>query len=89
MRLKFEPAAAAAYENIADEATLDKLDTVFDELEKDPGQARLRRHRWSDPPLWGITVPARGQDLLILWATGTVEDETVVIVHYVGPAVAG
>jgi hypothetical protein len=89
MRLKFEPVAATAYEDIADEETLDKLDTVFDELEKDPGQAWLRRQRWSNPPLWGVTVPARGQDLLILWATGMVDDETVVVIHYVGPAVGG
>jgi hypothetical protein len=89
VRLKFEAAAADAYENIADDEVLDRLDTVFDELEKDPGQAWLRRHRWSDPPLWGVTVRGRGEDLLVLWAAETYGDETVIVVRYLGPAAAG
>jgi len=83
MRLKFESAAADAYEGIADDEVLDKLDMVLDELERDPGQARLRRHRWSDPPLWGVTH----QDLLVLWAIETYDGEPVVVVRYIGPDV--
>ncbi len=89
MRLRFEPAAAAAYENVTDDDLLDKLDMVFDGLEKDPGQAWLRRHRWSDPPLWGVTVRGRGEDLLVLWAAETYDNEGVVVVRYLGPAVPG
>jgi hypothetical protein len=88
MRLKFEPNAAAAYEGIADNETLDKLDAVFDGLEKDPGQAWLRRHRWSDPPLWGVTVHCRHEDLLVLWAAETYDGEPVVVARYIGPAVS-
>lgn len=89
MRLKFEPAAADAYEGIADDEVLDKLDTVLDELEKDPGQAWLRQHRWSDPPLWGVTIRTRHQDVLVLWSVGTVDDEPIVVIQYVGPGVPG
>jgi hypothetical protein len=88
MRLRFESAAADAYENIVDDEVLDRLETVFDELEKDPGQAKLRRHRWSDPPLWGITVRGKHEDLLVLWAAETYENETVVVIRYLGPAVS-
>jgi hypothetical protein len=87
MRLRFEPAAADAYDNIADEETADRLDAVFDELEKDPGQAWLRRHRWSDPPLWGVTVPGGHEDILVLWTAETYDGETVIVVRYVGPGV--
>jgi hypothetical protein len=89
MRLKFEPAAATAYENITDAEILDKLDVVFDGLEKNPGQAWLRRHRWSDPPLWGVTVRGRAEDVLVLWAIETYYGEQAVVVHYVGPGVPG
>lgn len=87
MRLKFEPVAAEPYERIADDEVLDKLDVVFDEFEKDPGQAWLRRHRWSDPPLWGVTVHGRHEDLLVLWAAETHDDEPTIVIRYVGPAV--
>ena len=87
MRLKFEPEAADAYEDIADDEVLDKLDLVFDGLEKDPGQAWLRKHRWSDPPLWGVTLHCRCEDLLVLWAAEHHDGEPVVVVRYIGPAV--
>jgi hypothetical protein len=38
VRLKFEPAAADAYENIADDEVLNRLDMVFGELEKIPAR---------------------------------------------------
>jgi hypothetical protein len=87
MRLRFEPAAADAYDNITDDEMADKLDVVFDELEKDPGQAWLRRHRWSDPPLWGVSVTGRHEDIVVLWAAETYDGETVIVVRYVGPGV--
>jgi hypothetical protein len=84
VRLKFEPAAADAYENIADDEVLNRLDMVFDELEKNPGRAWLRRHRWSDPPLRGVAVRGRGEDLLVLWAAEPYGDEAVIVVRYLG-----
>jgi hypothetical protein len=83
MRLEFEAAAAEAYAAITDTSLLDKIDTVLNELEKDPGQAELRRYRWSDPPLWGIRV----RDHLLLWALEEQDAESVVVVCYVGPDV--
>jgi hypothetical protein len=83
MRLEFEAAAAAAYAAIMDAGLLDKIDTVLDGLEKDPGRAKLRQYRWSDPPLWGIRV----SDYLILWALEKQDGESVVVVYYVGPDV--
>jgi hypothetical protein len=87
MRLKFEAAAAEAYAAIADTGLLDKIDTVLDELEKDPGQAKLRQYRWRDPPLRGAQVRDRVQDYLVLWALEKPDDESVVVVYYVGPDV--
>ena len=87
MRLKFEPAAADSYRDVVDEDLLDGLDAVFDELEKDPGQAWLRRHRWSDPPLWGLTVRGRREESLVLWSVETFDGEQTVVVHYVGPGI--
>lgn len=87
MRLKFEPVAADAYTGITDDEVLDRVDNVLDGLEKDPGQARLRRHRWSDPPLWGVTVHCPGEDLLVLWAAETRDAEQVVVIRYIGPEV--
>jgi hypothetical protein len=84
MRMKFEPSAADAYESIGDEEVLDKLDVVLDELEKDPGQAWLRRHRWSAPPVWGVTVRTRREDVLVLWSIETFDDEPTVVIQYVG-----
>ncbi len=85
MRLKFEPEAADAYEDITDDEVLDMLDLVLDGLEKDPGQAWLRRHRWSDPALWGVTVHCRRADLLVLWAAESQDGEPVVVIRYIGP----
>lgn len=89
MRLEFEPAAADAYDAITDPDLLGKIDGVLDALEKDPGQPLVRQHRWSDPPLWGVTVRDRGGDVLVLWAPELHDQkhgqETVIVVHYVGP----
>jgi hypothetical protein len=84
VRLEFEATAAAAYEGIADEAVLEKIDVVLDGLEKDPGQAHLRMHRWSDPPLWGVTVRGRDDDWLVMWGVEPGGDTGVAVVHYIG-----
>lgn len=84
MRLKFEPAAVDAYQRISDDEVLDRLETVFDELEKDAGQAWLRRYRWSDPPLWGVTIHGQSEDVLVLWAVEQLDGEQVIVIHYIG-----
>lgn len=89
MRLKFEHAAADAYERISDDEVLDRLEAVFEELEKDAGQAWLRGHRWSDPPLWGVTVQGQHEDVLVLWAVESVGGEEVIVIHYIGADVPG
>lgn len=50
-------------------------------FEKDPGQAWLRRRRWSDPPLRGVTVHGRHEDLLVLWAAETYDDEPAIVIR--------
>jgi len=87
MRLEFEAAAAEACTAIPDGDLLDKIDAVLDELEKDPGQAKLRQYRWSDPPLWGAQVRDRVRDYLILWAPEERDGGSLVVVYYVGPDV--
>jgi hypothetical protein len=84
MRLRFEPAAADSYQDVVDEELLDGLDAVFDELEKNPGQASLRRHRWSDPPVWGVAIRSRREELLVLWSMETFDGEQTVVVRYIG-----
>ena len=60
---------------------------IFDELEKDPGQASLRRHRWSDPPVWGVTIRGRRAESLVLWSMETIDGEQTVVVRYIGPGI--
>lgn len=86
-RIEFEQLAASGYEAGTDPVLLDKIDDVLDALERDPGEAWLRMHRWLDPPLWGVTVRARGDDWLILWHLSD-EDSERVIVDYIGSDVA-
>jgi hypothetical protein len=81
------PVAAESSTAITDAGLLDKIDIVLDELEKDPGQARLRQYRWSDPPLWGAQVRDRVRDYLVLWALEKRDSESMVVVYYVGPDV--
>jgi hypothetical protein len=84
--VKLEPAAAAAYAGITDEDLLDDLDKVLDGLETDPGQPWLRTHRWSDPPVWGVTLPRQAADLLVAWTAGDLDGGPAAVVRYIGPA---
>ncbi len=85
--LVFEPDAYDAYVKITDERVLDRLDEVLDQLERDPGAATVRQHRFVDPPVWCVVVPAAGEDWAVLWDLDSeTEDAPTVIVHYIGVA---
>ena len=58
----------------------ERINDLLDAIEDDPSDARVRRRRYQDPPLWGIVVPAEGDDWLILWS----ETDLGPIVHYIG-----
>ncbi len=58
----------------------ERINDVLDAIEDDPSDARVRRRRYQDPPIWGIVVPAEGSDWLILWS----ETDLGPIVHYIG-----
>jgi hypothetical protein len=85
--LVFEPDPYDAYTRIRDERVLDRLDAVLDQLERDPGAAAVRQHRFSDPPVWCVVLRIGSGDWAILWEPGpaTKKNPTVVI-HYVGTA---
>ena len=73
--LLYSPEAAdelAALEADAGRARLfDEVVNVLDAIEADPGDRRVRRFRYRNPPIWGVPVRAPGQDAdwLVLWAT--------------------
>jgi hypothetical protein len=86
-RLVFEAEAYDSYLKITDEHVLTRLDDVFDQLERDPGAARVRQHRFVDPPVWCVLVPAAGQDGAVLWDIDREADaDATVVVHYLGTA---
>lgn len=67
-----------------------RLHPALDLLEADPGSAACRRRRYALIDLWGMTVTADGEDLLILWepgpgaVPGTVPG--TIVVHAITPA---
>lgn len=62
----------------------ERVEDVLDALERDPGRAELRRHRFVTG-LWGVIVAADGEEWIVLWAPHlTMED--AIMIHYVGPA---
>src|SRR5437879_10241942 len=54
---------------------------VLDQLEADPGAEWVRRHRFVDPPLWGVAVSGE-EEWAVLWSL--IEGE--VTGEYLGPA---
>jgi hypothetical protein len=68
------------------EALLSRIDTVFDQLAADPGDASVRRRRFQSG-LWLVTLAGReGEaDWAVLWEPH-IERSDDVMIHYVGPA---
>lgn len=62
------------------------VNDILDLIEDDPGNPRLRRRRYQQPPIWGIVVSSRDSegDWLILWS----ETERGPLVHYIGEDLA-
>ena len=60
------------------------MDRVLLRLETHPGDASLRRNRFTNG-LWAISVSGSGEDWFVLWEPHPDEADGVVV-QYVGPA---
>ncbi|MGH9223186.1 MAG: hypothetical protein ACRD2W_05250 [Acidimicrobiales bacterium] len=58
---------------------------VLDQLESDPGDDSVRRHRFRDPPLWGVLMTGDAENWALLWQPHPDRPEQVVV-QYLGPA---
>jgi len=56
------------------------VNRVLDQLENDPGAGWVRRHRFVDPPLWGVVIFGE-EEWAVLWSS--IHGE--VTVEYLGP----
>jgi hypothetical protein len=65
-------------------APLRAVSTVLDMLEADPGQAAVRRHRFSNG-LRCVVIEGPDEDWAVLWEPHPEETDTVVV-QYLGPA---
>jgi hypothetical protein len=80
--------ALAAYDGLrSDPARADllrRVDAVLDQLEYDPGDVSVRRHRFPTTlgGVWMVNVWDRDEPWWLLWAP---EGEGVVLVSYLGP----
>lgn len=87
--LRFDPEPAEAYralrKNPAQADLFDRVREVCGELNADHYRAHLRRHRFTRPPLWYITVAGRTGTWVILWEESP-EDPGDAIIRYLGPA---
>jgi hypothetical protein len=62
----------------------ERVNEVLDALERDPGSATLRRHRFQIG-VWGVVVSGSGDDWIVLWEPHPTLDDAVII-QYIGPA---
>lgn len=65
-------------------ALLGRVSAVLDQLEADPSDPSVRRHRFQEVGLWCVVIPADEQ-WVVLWEMHPDRDD-VVIVQYLGPA---
>jgi hypothetical protein len=83
--LWYQPEADEALRRLeVDEARhllLAAVNCVLDQLEADPGVEWVRRHRFLDPPLWGVAI-SEEEEWALLWSSA----EGEVTVEYLGPA---
>lgn len=86
---RLSPLAFAMWEQLADDPRRHRLfhriESILDELERDPGRAFLRRRRFQDPPLWCVIVISGREEWVILWGDDS-EHAGDVLVDYIGPA---
>lgn len=81
----FSAAATAAVQAVYDDprrhVLADRLEAMLNLLERDAGDARVRRHRMRPPGLWAIFVSGSGEDWALLWDE---DDDGAPYVHYAG-----
>jgi hypothetical protein len=87
--LRFDPEPADVYralrKNAAQAEMFDRVRQVCGELDENHRQPHLRRHRFTQPPLWYITIADRTDTWVILWEPST-EDPADAVVRYIAPA---
>lgn len=87
--LRFDPEPAEAYrelrKNDAQAELFSRVRQACGELDADHGQAHLRRHRFTQPPLWYITIADRTDTWVILWEPSPDHPDDAII-RYIGPA---
>lgn len=85
--VRYDAEAAAALDRLVNDAarrTLwERVNDGLDLLENDPGDARVRRHRFADPPLWAFTIAGDDEEWVILWQPDP-DSADAVIVEYLG-----
>lgn len=63
----------------------ERVQAVLRQLELDPGDSSLRRHRFQDPPVFCVTATGNGEVWAILWRLHP-ERPDIAQVVYIGPA---
>lgn len=61
-----------------------RIDEILDQLERNPGRAELRRHRFVTG-LWGVIATAGDENWIVLWEPHPTIDDAIVV-QYAGPA---
>jgi hypothetical protein len=87
--LHFTPDANDGYQKICTDPALEflwaRIDEILDLLEKDPGDARVRKHRFHQANLWAVYVTHRNERWAVLWGADR-HNPGDVAVAYIGPA---
>lgn len=85
--LHWDPHADAAMTQLETDLRLQHLlasvNQALDRLENDPGDAQVRRRRYSSG-VWGVPVSGDGEDWLLVWEPQSASKSDV-IVQYLGP----
>lgn len=66
-------------------ALLRRVDQVLGQLEADPADVSVRRHRFQEVGLWCVVIAGEDEQWAALWEPHPDRDDAVVI-HYLGPA---
>ncbi|MEZ5204809.1 MAG: hypothetical protein R2701_10640 [Acidimicrobiales bacterium] len=84
--LKFAPEALVSLDVLLEDPTrstlVERLNVLLDVLEAEPTDPRVRRRRFTDPPLWCFVVAGSHEDWAVLWSPDAGGDPVVV---HLGP----
>jgi hypothetical protein len=83
-RLIFEPAAESGYAKLPGGRVIGHADDILDQLEFNPGDKTVRKHRYLMPNVFGVDFTANGEDWVLLWSMARDGREEVVVIHYIG-----